>query len=42
MNIRLPNTVRIMNLIFEYSFVLIKYAYRANRASIVLVLAACR
>jgi len=27
-NIRIPNTIRIVNLIFEYSFVLIKAAYR--------------
>jgi len=28
-NNRIPNTIRIVNLIFEYSFVLIKAAYRA-------------
>jgi len=26
--IRIPNTILIVNLTFEYSFVLIKYAYR--------------
>jgi len=28
-NIRIPNTIRIVNLIYKYLFVLIKYAYRA-------------
>jgi len=32
LNIQIPNTIQIVNLIFEYSFVLIKYAYRAYQS----------